>query len=100
MTLRAILAAAKKTNMPDGVISLVHGIDPEVSIQLVKHPLIKAVGFTRLPPGGGRALMDAVTLASRAAGTDPCLSPKWGVRIRCSCCRKPLKSQAQKSQRA
>lgn len=52
----AILTAAKKCNMPDGVFSMVNG-GISVGQQLVKHPAIKAVGFTG-SLNGGRALFD------------------------------------------
>lgn len=41
----AILKAAEKTKMPDGVFSSLNG-KAEVGSELVKHPKIKAVGFT------------------------------------------------------
>ena len=43
---KAIQTAAHKTNMPDGVFSLLFDNGFEVGQQLVKHPLVKAVGFT------------------------------------------------------
>jgi NADP-dependent aldehyde dehydrogenase len=55
---RAILAAAQKTNMPDGVFSLVFDDSIEIGQALVKHPLIKAVGFTGSFKGG-KSLFDA-----------------------------------------
>jgi len=54
---RAILAAANKTGMPEGAFSLVQGRGNEVGARMVKHPLIKAVGFTG-SLRGGRALYD------------------------------------------
>lgn len=42
---RAILKAAKRTGMPDGIFSSLNG-GPEVGSKLVAHPLTKAVGFT------------------------------------------------------
>ncbi|MCC6283059.1 MAG: aldehyde dehydrogenase (NADP(+)) [Saprospiraceae bacterium] len=54
---RALLRAAAKTGMPDGVFSMVHGASHEVGMQLVQHPLIKAVGFTG-SFRGGKALFD------------------------------------------
>lgn len=48
---RAIVKAAQKTGMPDGVFSLVHA-DITVAQQLVAHPAIKAVGFTGSRAGG------------------------------------------------
>ena len=55
---KAIQTAAKKTNMPDGVFSLLFDNDIDSGIQLVKHPLIKAVGFTGSYKAG-KALFDA-----------------------------------------
>ncbi|MEO5944085.1 MAG: aldehyde dehydrogenase (NADP(+)) [Ferruginibacter sp.] len=55
---KAIQTAAKKTNMPDGVFSLLFGDGKDVGIQLVIHPQIKAVGFTG-SFAGGKALFDA-----------------------------------------
>lgn len=42
----AINAAAKKCGMPDGVFSFVIGEGPVTGMQLVKHPGVKAIGFT------------------------------------------------------
>ena len=58
MVAKAILKAAERTNMPDGVFSLVQGHSHEVGSWLVKHPLIQAVGFTGSFKGG-KALFDA-----------------------------------------
>lgn len=55
---KAIQIAARKTNMPDGVFSLLFGDGTTTGIQLVKHPQIKAVGFTGSYKGG-KALFDA-----------------------------------------
>lgn len=54
----AIIKAAEATGMPEGVFSLVHGLSYEVSLTLVQHPLVKAVGFTG-SYRGGKALFDA-----------------------------------------
>ncbi len=54
----AILKAANATGMPEGVFSMVHGVNYEVSLALVNHPLLKAVGFTG-SFRGGKALFDA-----------------------------------------
>ncbi|MBC3784623.1 aldehyde dehydrogenase (NADP(+)) [Spirosoma utsteinense] len=48
---QAIVAAAEKTGMPDGVFSLVHA-DNDVAQALVAHPAVKAVGFTGSRAGG------------------------------------------------
>ena len=50
--------AAKDCHAPEGVFSMLYGAGREVGIALVKHPLVKAVGFTG-SRAGGRALMDA-----------------------------------------
>lgn len=53
----AILRAADKCEMPNGVFSNLHASDYSVGRQLVMHPGIKGVGFTGSIPGG-RALYD------------------------------------------
>lgn len=62
---RTILEAARATDMPAGVFSMVHGTSHEVGLALVRHPLVRAVGFTG-SLRGGRALFDAA-----AARPDP-----------------------------
>ena len=52
----AIIKAAKKTGMPNGVFSNLNSSGIEVGVQLVKHPQVKAVGFTG-SIRGGRALL-------------------------------------------
>jgi len=42
----AIKTAALKCNMPDGIFSFVVGEGPVTGMQLVKHPGVKAIGFT------------------------------------------------------
>lgn len=54
----AIVKAVAKVGLPAGVFSMVHAADPRVSLLLVKHPLIKAVGFTG-SERAGRAIFDA-----------------------------------------
>jgi len=53
----AIVKAAKKTSMPNGVFSNLNSSGIEVGVALVKHPGVKAVGFTG-SIRGGRALFD------------------------------------------
>jgi NADP-dependent aldehyde dehydrogenase len=53
----AIDAAIRKTGMHPGVFSLIQGGNREVGHALIRHPLIKAVGFTG-SLAGGRALFD------------------------------------------
>ncbi|WP_242134535.1 aldehyde dehydrogenase (NADP(+)) [Aestuariivivens marinum] len=53
----AIIKAAEKTGMPNGVFSNIMGRGRTVGTALVKHPKIKAVGFTG-SISGGRALFD------------------------------------------
>jgi len=54
----AIIKAIEKTGMPEGTFNMVHGISNDVGMTIVKHPLIKAVGFTG-SFRGGKALFDA-----------------------------------------
>ncbi len=51
----AIRDAAEKAGLPSDVLTLVHGL--QAGADLVRHPLIAAVGFTGSIPGG-RALFD------------------------------------------
>jgi len=55
---KAIQKAAVKTNMPDGVFSLLFDNGIEAGLELVKNPLVKAVGFTGSFKAG-KALYDA-----------------------------------------
>lgn len=57
MVARAVERAALVTGMPEGVLSMVHGMK-ETGLALVRHPKLEAVGFTG-SLGGGRALYDA-----------------------------------------
>lgn len=54
---QAILKAAKKSKMPNGVFSLIQGASNRVGQKLVQHPSLKAVGFTG-SFRGGKALFD------------------------------------------
>jgi NADP-dependent aldehyde dehydrogenase len=54
----AIREAIKKAGMPEGTFSMVHGHSVEVGMHIVKHPFIKAIGFTGSFKGG-KALYDA-----------------------------------------
>ncbi|WP_042245106.1 aldehyde dehydrogenase (NADP(+)) [Paracoccus sp. PAMC 22219] len=53
----AILKAANRTGMPAGVFAYLDGAGHQTGQALVRHPLIRAVGFTG-SLGGGRALFD------------------------------------------
>jgi 2,5-dioxopentanoate dehydrogenase len=55
---QAIRDAASECNAPEGIFSLLFDAGVDVGVSLVKHPAIKAVGFTGSCQGG-RALMDA-----------------------------------------
>ncbi len=57
MVSSAIIKAAEKTGMPNGVFSNLNSSGIKVGQELVKHPNIKAVGFTG-SVRGGRALFD------------------------------------------
>ncbi len=52
LTAQAIVAAAQKTGMPEGVFSMLYDSGHEVGTALVKHPVTKAVGFTGSLKGG------------------------------------------------
>jgi alpha-ketoglutaric semialdehyde dehydrogenase len=54
----AIVRAARATNMPEGVFSLLYGGGRTVGVSIVRHPVIQAVGFTGSRTGG-TALMAA-----------------------------------------
>lgn len=56
----AIITAAQKCGMPDGVFSSLIGEGSQLGQQLVKHPQIKAVGFTGSFRGGMALLKAAV----------------------------------------
>jgi len=56
----AIIKAAEKTAMPNGVFSNLNSSDIQVGVHLVQHPEVKAVGFTGSIQGG-RALYDLVS---------------------------------------
>lgn len=58
MIAHAMMRAIAKSNMPDGTFSMVHGSSTEVGMAIVKHPLIKAIGFTG-SFRGGKAIFDA-----------------------------------------
>lgn len=55
---KIVIESAKQTGLPDGVFSMVEGTSNETGLNLVIHPLIKAVGFTGSFKGG-RSLYDA-----------------------------------------
>jgi 2,5-dioxopentanoate dehydrogenase len=61
----AIRKAAAAAAMPEGVFALLHGPGREVGMALVRHPSVKAAGFTGSRKGG-RALFDAA-----ASRTEP-----------------------------
>jgi alpha-ketoglutaric semialdehyde dehydrogenase len=57
---RCIVKAAKATDMPEGVFSLLHGTSYECSLKLVRHPLVKAIAFTGSYQGGKALFAEAV----------------------------------------
>src|SRR3984957_13910847 len=54
----AILDAAEACQMPEGVFAMVKETSVEIGLELVRHPLIRAVGFTG-STRAGRALFNA-----------------------------------------
>ncbi|MEO6720111.1 MAG: aldehyde dehydrogenase (NADP(+)) [Ferruginibacter sp.] len=63
MTGAILIQAAKDSDVPEGVFSLLQGKSNQCSISLVTHPLIKAVGFTG-SLNGGKAIFDAAAKRS------------------------------------
>ena len=57
MVASAVIKAAEKTGMPNGVFSNLNSSGIEVGQELVQHPAVKGVGFTG-SIRGGRALFD------------------------------------------
>lgn len=57
MAARAVLEAARRQGLPEGIFSLVFGPGRTVGQALVAHPAVKAVGFTG-SRAGGKALME------------------------------------------
>ena len=55
---RIVLEVAQELELPDGTFSLLYGTSHEVSLALVRHPAVQAVGFTGSLQGG-QALFDA-----------------------------------------
>ncbi len=64
MVARAIVAAAEKTGMPEGIFSLLQGPSHELSLELVRHRSAAAIAFTGSLQGG-RAIFDAATQRSK-----------------------------------
>jgi len=62
---QAVQKACVETGMPDGWFSMLHGPGRETGLYLVRHPVVRAVGFTG-SLSGGRTLFDAA-----AARPDP-----------------------------
>jgi alpha-ketoglutaric semialdehyde dehydrogenase len=58
LTAEIVRAAIAQCGLPSGVFGMVHGTSPDVSLALVRHPAIAAVGFTG-SLRAGRALFDA-----------------------------------------
>ncbi|MEA3206488.1 MAG: 2,5-dioxopentanoate dehydrogenase [Verrucomicrobiota bacterium] len=58
LTAAAVLKAAKDCQMPDGGFAIIEENSVEIGLELVRHPLIKAVGFTG-STRAGRALFEA-----------------------------------------
>jgi len=54
----AILSAADDCRIPEGVFALIEETSVEIGLELVRHPLMRAVGFTGSTKAG-RALYDA-----------------------------------------
>jgi alpha-ketoglutaric semialdehyde dehydrogenase len=66
---QAIRTSVRECGLPERVFSLLFDAGVQIGVALVKHPRVKAVGFTG-SHGAGKALMDLGCGASRA---DSCL---------------------------
>ena len=55
-----IAEAVRKTGLPDGTFSLLHAVDPDISLACVEHPATCAVAFTG-SERAGRAIFDAAS---------------------------------------
>ncbi len=55
---KIIIEAAQKINMPAGIFSMIHAAAIEPALELVQHPLIKAIAFTGSFKAG-RSIYDA-----------------------------------------
>jgi alpha-ketoglutaric semialdehyde dehydrogenase len=58
LTAAAVLKAAEDCQMPEGSFAIIEENSVEIGLELVRHPLIKAVGFTG-STRAGRALFEA-----------------------------------------
>jgi alpha-ketoglutaric semialdehyde dehydrogenase len=58
LTAAAVLKAAEDCQMPEGAFAIIEENSVEIGLELVRHPLIKAVGFTG-STRAGRALFEA-----------------------------------------
>jgi 2,5-dioxopentanoate dehydrogenase len=56
----AVQDAVRACGLPEGVFSLIYGAGSKVGVALIKHPLVKAGGFTG-SRAAGRALFDAAS---------------------------------------
>jgi NADP-dependent aldehyde dehydrogenase len=56
----AVRDAVRECEMPEGVFSLLYGAGSQIGMALIKHPLVKAGGFTGSRTGG-RSLFDAAS---------------------------------------
>lgn len=61
---RAIVRAAERCGMPEGVFSLIQGARNETGASLIRHPRLEAAAFTG-SLGGGRALFDIANARPR-----------------------------------
>jgi alpha-ketoglutaric semialdehyde dehydrogenase len=77
MVAGAISRAAKETGMPDGVFVLIQGVTVETGMAIVKHPLIKAIGFTGSTKGGtaiaaaAAARLEPIPVYAEMGSTNP-----------------------------
>jgi len=95
---RAIAEAARVTDMPDGVFSLLHSTRNDISAALVSHPLTKAVGFTG-SLRAGRALFnvaaqrpDPIPVYAEMGSVNPVFVLPGALAERCDAIAEGLKN--------
>ncbi len=60
MVAQIIIDAVQKNNLPDGIFSMIQAASIEPAVNLVQHPLIKAIAFTGSFKGG-KSIYDVAT---------------------------------------
>jgi alpha-ketoglutaric semialdehyde dehydrogenase len=88
---QAVQKAVRECNLPEGVFSLLFGRGAQIGVALMKHPLVKAGGFTG-SRGAGRQLMDTaaarpepIPFYAEMSSTNPVFLLPGALRERADC---------------